>query len=141
VHRIVLSASVSAAALIVRTIARSTLIILRDSRFPSWSLERPIAEFLNLAVPAHSVLITLPVSFSVLVVYNTVSKLLAISGRVKQINVGTELRKAFGQSLRQTLLDDPTEFDRLKILAATVPALRDAVMRGVGCAGHRSGIM
>jgi fructose-bisphosphate aldolase class II len=60
---------------------------------------------------------------------------LATSSRVKKINIGTELRMAFGQSLRQTVQDNPTEFDRLKILAATIPALRDAamaVMRGLG---------
>jgi fructose-bisphosphate aldolase, class II len=49
--------------------------------------------------------------------------------RVKKFNVGTELRIEFGQSLRKSLLDQPTEFDRLKLLSPTIPILRNAATK------------
>lgn len=49
---------------------------------------------------------------------------LASSSRVKKFNIGTELRMAFGIALRATLAAQPAEFDRIKILASTMPALR-----------------
>ena len=52
-----------------------------------------------------------------------VSKLAAES-RVKKFNIGTELRMAFGAALRATLPDQPEEFDRIKILGATIPHTR-----------------
>lgn len=49
---------------------------------------------------------------------------LATKNRVKKFNIGTELRMAFGSALRSVLAGHPHEFDRNKILAATMPDLR-----------------
>jgi len=43
--------------------------------------------------------------------------------RVKKFNIGTELRMAFAEALRKSLAEQPLEFDRLKLLAPTMPAL------------------
>jgi fructose-bisphosphate aldolase class II len=47
---------------------------------------------------------------------------LARNTAVCKLNIGTELRMAFGLALRQTLAAWPDEFDRIKILKATIPA-------------------
>lgn len=44
---------------------------------------------------------------------------LALGSNICKFNIGTELRMAFGSSLRQTLTDHPDRFDRLDILKAT----------------------
>ena len=54
-----------------------------------------------------------------------VRRQLAHDHRIKKFNIGTELRMAFGAALRATLLDHPHEFDRNKILAATMTASRE----------------
>ena len=41
-------------------------------------------------------------------------KRLSVSG-VGKINIGTSLRMAFGKTLRQTMKDNPDEFDRIKL--------------------------
>ncbi len=46
--------------------------------------------------------------------------------RVAKFNVGTELRMAFGAALRGYLAANPMSFDRIEILAATSPDLKDA---------------
>lgn len=51
---------------------------------------------------------------------------LAATSKVKKFNIGTELRMAFGAALRSTLTDHPSEFDRINLLRATIPASRDA---------------
>jgi len=51
---------------------------------------------------------------------------LAATSRVKKFNIGTELRMAFGQALRGSLADQPTEFDRIKLLEPTIRASRRA---------------
>jgi fructose-bisphosphate aldolase, class II len=59
---------------------------------------------------------------------------LATQTRIKKFNIGTELRMAFGSALRETVMGQPQEFDRLKLLAATMPASRAAalnVLRGL----------
>jgi fructose-bisphosphate aldolase, class II len=59
---------------------------------------------------------------------------LAHQHRVKKFNIGTELRMAFGAALRAALADTPQEFDRLKLLSATMSASREAaktVMRNL----------
>lgn len=45
--------------------------------------------------------------------------LLARTTPICKFNIGTELRRTFGQTLRKTLADHPEEFDRLAILGAT----------------------
>ena len=68
---------------------------------------------------------------------------LARTTPVCKFNIGTELRQAFGAALRQTLADNPAEFDRIKILnAAEAPltAAARAVIRGLrGRTGVSSG--
>ncbi len=62
---------------------------------------------------------------------------LASETRVKKINIGTELRMAFGQALRSALARQPEEFDRIKLLASTIPSSRMAaklVMEELGFA-------
>jgi fructose-bisphosphate aldolase, class II len=54
---------------------------------------------------------------------------LAHDFRVKKFNIGTDLRLAFGQSLRKSLLDQPSEFDRLKLLSPTIPHTRMAAAK------------
>jgi fructose-bisphosphate aldolase class II len=59
---------------------------------------------------------------------------LARSTTVCKLNVGTELRQAFGAALRRVLAADQERFDRIDILSRTEPALTDAareVIRGL----------
>jgi fructose-bisphosphate aldolase class II len=49
---------------------------------------------------------------------------LACQTRVKKFNIGTELRTAFGASLRQSIASQPGVFDRNLLLAPTIPTLR-----------------
>jgi fructose-bisphosphate aldolase, class II len=61
-------------------------------------------------------------------------QLLATQSRVKKFNIGTELRIAFGKALRQTLAEKPNEFDRIALLTATMPAMREmaiSIMRNL----------
>ncbi len=50
---------------------------------------------------------------------------LARQTRVSKFNIGTELRMAFGNALRQSLLDQPQVFDRLALLGPTIARVRD----------------
>ncbi|MBL6945924.1 MAG: class II fructose-bisphosphate aldolase [Rhodospirillales bacterium] len=50
---------------------------------------------------------------------------LSRESRVCKFNIGTELRMAFGQALRQTAKNNPDEFDRLNLLKPTIPAVRE----------------
>jgi fructose-bisphosphate aldolase, class II len=50
---------------------------------------------------------------------------LARETRVKKFNIGTELRIAFGKTLRRTLADKPDTFDRIEILRHTERAVRE----------------
>ena len=54
---------------------------------------------------------------------------------VCKFNIGTELRQAFGATLRQVLARDTETFDRIEILAQVIPPLRRAtepVLRNIG---------
>ena len=51
---------------------------------------------------------------------------LARHHRVKKFNIGTELRQAFGASLRKSLANQPQSFDRIELLRPTIAAVRDA---------------
>lgn len=50
---------------------------------------------------------------------------------VCKMNIGTELRTAFGLALRQVLDDDSAVFDRNRILSATMPALQAAARQAI----------
>jgi fructose-bisphosphate aldolase class II len=51
---------------------------------------------------------------------------LARETRVKKFNIGTELRQAFGAALRNSLRDQPNEFDRIRLLKPTISSLKEA---------------
>lgn len=51
---------------------------------------------------------------------------LAREHRVRKFNIGTELRQAFGLSLRRSLADRPASFDRIELLRPTIAAVREA---------------
>jgi fructose-bisphosphate aldolase class II len=51
---------------------------------------------------------------------------LARSSAICKVNIGTELRQAFGASLRAVLRDRPEVFDRIEILSGTEPAMTAA---------------
>lgn len=58
-------------------------------------------------------------------------RFLAGQTHVCKVNIGTELRMAFGAALRQVLADDPAQFDRIAILRATLPAVTDAARAAI----------
>ena len=51
---------------------------------------------------------------------------LALKHRVKKFNIGTELRQAFGESLRRSIAGQPSSFDRIELLRPTISAVRKA---------------
>ncbi len=59
---------------------------------------------------------------------NDVRKELARMTRISKFNIGTELRMAFGTALRQSLHDQPDEFDHIKLLMPAISALRNATV-------------
>lgn len=56
---------------------------------------------------------------------------IAASTTVAKVNIGTELRQAFGAALRGKLAADPAAFDRIAILKATEPALEAAAREAI----------
>ena len=50
---------------------------------------------------------------------------------VAKFNFGTRLRQAFGSGIREYLRDNPDDFDRLRILGATVPYIQNAAMEAL----------
>ena len=56
-------------------------------------------------------------------------QILARQTRVKKFNIGTELRMAFGQALRDAIMRNPSEFDRIALLNATVPVIKEATIK------------
>ncbi len=64
---------------------------------------------------------------------------LAAHSRIAKFNIGTELRMAFGAALRDGLLRDPAQFDRIAILKDTegpVTAAARAVIRNLGASNR-----
>jgi len=55
---------------------------------------------------------------------------LSMASNICKFNVGTEIRVVFGTTLRKVLAERPEEFDRIAILGAVIPDLREAT-RGV----------
>lgn len=60
---------------------------------------------------------------------------LAREHRVKKFNIGTELRQAFGASLRRSLADHPDSFDRIELLRPTISAVRQAAAAVIATLG------
>ena len=50
---------------------------------------------------------------------------LARESRVTKLNIGTELRMAFGKALRKSIKDSPAVFDRIELLGSTIPAIKE----------------
>jgi len=63
-------------------------------------------------------------------------QLLARESAVCKFNIGTELRMAFGQSLRDSLKSDPERFDRVAILKDTIQPLSAATQAVLRSMGH-----
>lgn len=64
---------------------------------------------------------------------------LAAGSRIVKFNIGTELRVAFGQALREAVNADPGRYDRVAILKEThdpVMAAARAVIRNLGASGR-----
>ncbi len=64
---------------------------------------------------------------------------LSTGSRIVKINIGTELRMTFGKALRDSLLGDLDQFDRIAILKATEGPVTDAtraVFRCLGASGR-----
>jgi fructose-bisphosphate aldolase, class II len=68
----------------------------------------------------------------------SVRQRLAREHRIKKFNIGTELRMAFGESLRSVLKNNPAEFDRVKILTATMPAMKAAAKMVIEELGNKN---
>ena len=56
---------------------------------------------------------------------------LARSRRIRKINIGTGLRRAFGESLRRGLDLNPAVFDRIELLKATIPDVKRETTRSI----------
>ena len=56
-------------------------------------------------------------------------QMLASQCRVKKFNIGTELRMVFGKALRQTLAQQSEEFDRIVLLASTMPEMHQSALQ------------
>ncbi len=56
---------------------------------------------------------------------------LARETRVTKFNIGTELRMAFGRSLRKSLADHPNSFDRVELLGATISVIRESTKTAI----------
>ena len=56
---------------------------------------------------------------------------LAAQTRVRKLNIGTELRMAFGRGLRHALAERPQVFDRIEILNAAMPEVRAETVRAL----------
>lgn len=61
---------------------------------------------------------------------------LARETTVAKVNIGTELRMAFGQALRETLAAHPAEFDRIALLRATMAPVEWAARQAIGSLCH-----
>ena len=62
---------------------------------------------------------------------------LAHEHRVRKFNIGTELRQAFGASLRQSIAAQPQSFDRIELLRPTIAAVRAAALEVITNIGPR----
>lgn len=55
--------------------------------------------------------------------------------RVSKLNIGTRLRQAFAAGLRSYLDDNPDDFDRLRIMKASIPHVHDAALAALRWTG------
>ena len=55
---------------------------------------------------------------------DTLKRTLASTTNVCKFNIGTELRKTFGDTLREEIVKDPNTYDRIKLINSTIPRLK-----------------
>ena len=48
---------------------------------------------------------------------------------ISKFNIGTDLRKAFGESLRSLMKEYPDQYDRIFFLEKTIPYIKEAALR------------
>ena len=46
---------------------------------------------------------------------------------VSKLNIGTEIRRLFGSTLRKSISDQPKAFDRIDLLSPTIPSLKEHI--------------
>ncbi len=61
---------------------------------------------------------------------------LATETNVSKFNIGTELRMAFGNALRQTVISNPNQFDRIELLSSCIPPVRQATVEIISKLRH-----
>jgi fructose-bisphosphate aldolase class II len=64
---------------------------------------------------------------------------LAHETTVCKVNIGTELRQAFGAALRRALADAPEEYDRIKLLRQTIQPLTRAARQAIASLAGNAG--
>ena len=64
---------------------------------------------------------------------------IASTTNVCKFNVGTELRKTFGDTLRKEMPNNPDVYDRIQLIKLTLPKLKEAtkkVLENISQFGH-----
>ena len=54
---------------------------------------------------------------------------LANTTNVCKFNIGTELRKTFGDTLREEVIKNPDTYDRIKLINSTIPRLKEVTIK------------
>ena len=54
---------------------------------------------------------------------------IAFNTNVCKFNIGTELRKTFGDTLRQEISNNPTMYDRIQLIKSTLPKLKESTKK------------
>ena len=63
---------------------------------------------------------------------------LAHNTAISKFNIGTQLRMAFGQALRSSVMENPDAFDRVELLKPTEPAVTQAAREAIKSMGYRT---
>ena len=65
-----------------------------------------------------------------------IRQVLAKTSRVSKFNIGTELRMAFGNALRKSVMDQPDSFDRVALLQPTISPVRETAKTVISAFGR-----
>ena len=60
---------------------------------------------------------------------DTLKRTIANTTNVCKFNIGTELRKTFGDTLREEIAKDPNIYDRIKLINSTIPRLKEVTKK------------
>jgi fructose-bisphosphate aldolase class II len=60
---------------------------------------------------------------------DTLKRTIANTTNVCKFNIGTELRKTFGDTLREEIAKDPNTYDRIKLINSTIPRLKEVTKK------------